>query len=67
MNNTGLATTIIISIVTQEVIPEASIKDHQQGEDPGPTLGDQWTEEITTDRPFIYRSGHSNVNDESQD
>ena len=62
MNNTGLATTTVISIVTQEVIPEASIKDHQQGEDPGPTLGDQWPEEITTYQPFIKLTPTSMMN-----
>ena len=52
MNNTGLATTAITSIVIQEVTSEA-IRDHQHGEDPGPTPEDQWLEEITTDQPFI--------------
>ena len=52
MNNTGLATTAITSIVIQEVTSEA-IKDNQHGEDPDPTPEDQWLEEITTDQPFI--------------
>ena len=62
MNNSGLATTTIISIVTQEVIPEASIKDHQQGEDPGPTLGNQLPEEITNDQPFLKFTPTSMMN-----
>ena len=37
MNNTGLATTVITSIVIQEVTSEA-IRDHQHGEDPGLNL-----------------------------
>ena len=48
MNNTGLATKTVISIVTQEVISEASIRDHQHGEDPGSTLRDQWPQSGTT-------------------
>ena len=52
MNNTGLATTAITSIVIQEVTSEL-IKDNQSGEDPEPTPEDQWLEEITTDQLFI--------------
>ena len=62
MNNTGLSTTTVISIVIQEVTPEASIKDHQQGKDPGPTLEDQLHKEITTDLPFIKLTPTSMIN-----